>query len=780
MALVNAFGKPIDVAPENIVGKFRDAFRSFTPGVDWNLTQGDGDVVQLDGNAVSASYLVISKDPLSAGGVTTLETTASFDMPLESAVGFGMSQRVVGQEFAMELVSIEEPSPSVADIPIATISQTTTTLTVVTSSAHGLSPGMRVGIFGCNDSRMNYPSLVIAATQSATQFTCTAGPAGTIPSATIGAQTTGFVYVRSALGGAQNGISQIFENASTTNASCYTRASAGDALPSGTTSGNHSINTAVATNTQSINSPFTYAFLPTSEFRLISQADRVQWMDAAIDSTSVPTSRLFRTQVVPDPTQKYKLRFRFTNNKGRTVPVGKIVSAVKSGSTTATITTDAPHGLTTSDFVVIYGIRNQTSFANQTTQVVVASVPSSTTFTVVFGASATATSYGGMVARVNGAVVPSAFPAPAAQNASVDANNLFITGSANWAWLIGDYVNVYGLRNDSTGADLGVDGAYRVENVSTTSIRLAPLDSLTVLPTLSSTNCGGVVIKRTDVRISFVRIFDYLRERVEVQPNGALAAQVPVAAAQNGSWNLVPINQNSFTLASSTNLGAGATFTGNSTNAAAATTSAVVYFTSVNVAVTHLAGLTPGTLIYEVGTETSSTAPTVWYPAFTIPIPSVNGWQSFTLPVSTRWYRFRFVNGAVAQTVFRISQILQYNGAMSNPLSFPDTITYPLSVTNLTGGSTFTGPTLDFGETMSVYKTITAQVFASHASATDGFKIQVSRDGTTFRDAVSATVTANTLTRIEWGLIYRYVRVVYTNGATTQTTFELFANADVR
>jgi hypothetical protein len=45
---------------------------------------------------------------------------------------------------------------------------------------------------------------------------------------------------------------------------------------------------------------------------------------------------------------------------------------------------------------------------------------------------------------------------------------------------------------------------------------------------------------------------------------------------------------------------------------------------------------------------------------------------------------------------------------------------------------------------------------------------------------VSATVTANTLTRIEWGLIYRYVRVVYTNGATTQTTFELFANADVR
>jgi hypothetical protein len=117
---------------------------------------------------------------------------------------------------------------------------------------------------------------------------------------------------------------------------------------------------------------------------------------------------------------------------------------------------------------------------------------------------------------------------------------------------------------------------------------------------------------------------------------------------------------------------------------------------------------------------------------------------------------------------------------MSNALSFPDTITYPLSVTNLAGGATFTGPTLDFGDTMSVYKTLTAQAFTSHASATDGLKIQVSRDGTTWRDAVSATAAANAVTRIEYGLIYRYCRVVYTNGGTTQTSFELFANADVR
>jgi hypothetical protein len=121
-----------------------------------------------------------------------------------------------------------------------------------------------------------------------------------------------------------------------------------------------------------------------------------------------------------------------------------------------------------------------------------------------------------------------------------------------------------------------------------------------------------------------------------------------------------------------------------------------------------------------------------------------------------------------------------YNGAPANALSYPDTITYPLSITNLTGGGVFTGPTLDFGETMSIYKRITAQVFASHASATDGLLLQVSRDGTTWRNATSATVSANTITRVEWGLIYRYCRVVYTNGATAQTAFELFMNADVR
>jgi hypothetical protein len=537
-------GNPLFVAPENILAKFRETFETFVPGEKWALTQDSGDIVQLDGNAAGASYLVISKDPLTVGGVTTLETVETFDFPLETAVGLSMSQRVLGQELAMELVSTEAPLPPSAELTIVSIQQSTTNLTVTTSAAHGLVAGTRIGIYGVtSDSRLNYPSLVVLGTNNTTQFVCSAGPAGTIPSLTVGPYTNqGFVYFRSALGFARNGVSEIFENASATNASFYVRGSGGDVLPSGTAGTNHSLTIATTTGTQAVSWAYNYAFLPSSEYRVIPQADRAQWQDMAVDTQNAPTTRLLRTQVVPDASKQYKLRFRFTNNKGLTVPTAKIVSAVKSGSTVATITTAAPHGLTTGDYVVVYGVRDQTNFANATTAGTI-SVINATTFQLGFGASATATSYGGMVARVQGQNVPAAFTTTVAQSAEITSAfgygpELRLIGNANWVWLIGDYVNVYGVRDNTTGADLGVDGAYKVVEVTTTTLRLQPIGGTTMPASLALTNCGGTVIKRTDARLAFVRIFDYVRERVEMQATSAAAASVP-AFITGGTINTV-------------------------------------------------------------------------------------------------------------------------------------------------------------------------------------------------------------------------------------------------
>lgn len=775
--------------PENITTKFRDAFESFTNGINWNLTKASGDIVQLDGNAVSASYIVISKDPLSTNTLTTLETIDSFDFPLELSVGMSTSQRILGQEVSMELVSTETPLSEVSDIAISSISQSTTTLSVTTSAPHGLVVGKRIGIFGVtSDSRLNYPSLVIATTNSPTTFTCTAGPGGTIPTLTVGPYTSqGYVYFRPALGYAQNGMSEIFESASTTSASVYVRSHAGDSLPSGTPSGNHSQSCASLFPNQPISAAYAYTFLPSSEYKFVAQADRVQWLDAGVDTTSAPTIRTLRTQVVPDPAQRYKLRFRSTNNKGLTVPNAKIVSQVKSGSTVATVTTASDHGLTTGDWVVLFGTRDVTNFQQVGSAVQVLSTPTTTAFTTAYGTSVTATSYGGFVARVQGGNIPAGFGTVAliaAQSAFTAGltNELQIIGSGNWSASVGDYVNVYGLRNNTDGGDLGVDGVYRVVDLSTTTIRLAPIDGAT-LPSFTSTNCGGTIIKRTDVRISYARVFDYSRQRVEVQATSAQAASVPIVGTVNvnGGSNIIPFNQNSYALQTTTNLASSATYTQTTQNTAASTTSATNYNTQLVIGVTHTAGLTPGQLYLDVGTENSSTVPTVWYTALAVPIPSNANWQQFTVPISTRYYRLRFVNGATAQTNFRLSTFLTYNGGgLSNQYAVPMNIQYPLSTTTIGANGTQTSPTLDFGDSMNIYQTITAIVYSDQASATNGLQIQLSRDGTNWRVAQQTTVAATTLTSLTAHLSYRYARIVYTNGATIQTIFNLDAHVDAQ
>jgi hypothetical protein len=107
----------------------------------------------------------------------------------------------------------------------------------------------------------------------------------------------------------------------------------------------------------------------------------------------------------------------------------------------------------------------------------------------------------------------------AAQSATLASGILTIVGSATWTGIvIGDYVNVIGLRDNATGATLACDGAYRVQNLATSTLTLQPIGNTVVPADFASTNCGGAVIKRTDYRVSFVRLFDYVRERTEAVP----------------------------------------------------------------------------------------------------------------------------------------------------------------------------------------------------------------------------------------------------------------------
>jgi len=545
--LDGTYSEVITSISQNMTNKFREAFEAYDPvsGGRWTESKASGDLVYVDGNAAAASYLVISKDPLSAGTETSITSIGRVSLPIEAAIGASMSQRTLGQEFSLEMIDTGAPLPDVSDIEISNISQATTTLTVETAVPHGLSVGKSIGIRDCSNLLANYPALVVATVPSPTQFTATAGPGGTIPSQTITnpAGAKGFVYFRERLGRAQNGLAQIFEQATATQASMYIRSEAGDALPSGTIAGNHSVTVGTTASVQLVNVAYQYAFAPTTEYRLFVQADRTQWADGAVDAVAQTTSRLLRTQVCPDPSATYKVRIRCTNNKSLTVPNAQIVSAVKTGTTTATITTDRPHGLVANDPVVVYGIRAQgaTEFPNLTTATAVASVVDATTFTIVIGTAGTVTSYGGYVAKVQGGNLMSALGANAVVAQSVTLSTLadgtrqlLVVGNTNWAGVsLGDLVNLVGVRDNTTGASLNVDGAWKVANLTTTSLFLVLpyAGSLTLPADFGSTNCGGGVIKRTDIRVSFLRVFDYERERVELlaRPSGDLGAAVPVA-----------------------------------------------------------------------------------------------------------------------------------------------------------------------------------------------------------------------------------------------------------
>jgi hypothetical protein len=531
------------VVTANITGKFRDAFETYTPGVNWDQTLGNGDLVYVDGNAAAASYLVISKSPLVAGTETTITGQETAEMPVELAVGMSMSQRTLGQEFATEIVDTGPALVDIPDLAISSIQQATTVLTINTTLPHGLSIGKSIGVYGCADSRMNYPALVVATVPTPNQITITAGPGGAIPSVTAGPFASGFVYFRERLGRAEDGTSLIFEQPTVTQASLYTRSEAGDAYPTGTIAGNHSLTVGTSASVQLIAAAYTYAFASTTEYKLTQQADRLQWSDVVIDSVIGTNNRLLRTSVVPSPAKKYQLRFRATNNDSLTIPVGQIVSVSKAGTTTATFVMDRDHNLTTTDVIVLYGVRNQTDFPNQVAAIAVASIVSPTSFTAVITATtATITSYGGYVAKVQGGNLMSALGAVAqvAQNATLSTlsdgtRQLVLTGSANWAApaiISGDVLELVGCRNNVDGATLGIDGPWKVATAATTALTLVLpyADSMTLPADFAVTDCGGALIKRTELRISYVRLFDYERERVEIltRPTTDVQGSVPV------------------------------------------------------------------------------------------------------------------------------------------------------------------------------------------------------------------------------------------------------------
>ena len=490
----------------NTMPILQDTFNSFDTTNTWSvINKATGDIIMVDGNALGSNYLSMALDPLTDDTETIIESKASFNKTDKNLYSFlSASQRVVGNEFSISLVSTETLEPAYGPVAIATISQTTTTLTVVTATPHNLDVGSRISISGIPDSRLNYSWITVATIVNDTTFTCTAGNNGNLPSVTSSVFNTGFVHYRRVLDSIPNGTAMFFESSLATNASFFFKNGGNGFFPSGTVAGNHNITIGSNVSVQQVaNSYNIINFQPTTAYYLNMLQDSVSYHDKATSGASIQSLRFKSEAVVPDNSYDYKIRLKIKNNKSATIPVAQIVSITKSGSTTATVVTDIDHGLTTTDLVNIYGVRDATNFPNLTSATAVASIVNSTTFTIVIGSSATATSFGGYVSRVNGSITQGGAIAQVIQSISRTSNILTVIGSANWAGLIvGDYINIVGCRDISTGATIGIDGSYKVIFLSTTSLFLQPISGYA--PTGSdivSTNCGGGVIKKSVFRI---------------------------------------------------------------------------------------------------------------------------------------------------------------------------------------------------------------------------------------------------------------------------------------
>lgn len=757
---------PLPMTASNVTGKFREAFEGV--GLDsakWLETKATNDITKMDGNAVAASYRVISKSPWDAGSETTLECLTTFTMPSEIAISLHLSQRTaIGQEFNIEIVDTDAPLEPIPDIAIASISQTTTTLTVNTATPHGLVVGKAIGIRDVSDTRLNFNQLVVNATPTTTQFTCTSGPNATITSATIAAiNNSGFVYLRERLSRANDGTSMIFENVTATNASFYIRSNGGDALPSGTFAGSHVASISSTASVQAVNAALNYAFQPTSEYRCLLKSDYTNWQDVPVDTASLSTSRYYRRQVCPNPEKTYKLQIKAKNVKAMSRPVAGIISISKTGTTTATVTTDRPHGLTTTSYVQIYGVRDTTNFPNLVSQTIVSSVISPTQFTVIIGTASTTSSNGGYVYLVNGNQIAANGGAVAQVVQSISCTNNIVTlvGSATWSGaLIGDSIQLIGITSTG-GVSLGYDGAYRVRDIQTTSMFLEPIDGATY-GDITSTNCGGGVIKRTDLRISYVRIFDYERLRVESQPvaNGDTSASIGITI--NGGTAAV----STVTSVTSANLGipaiiadvASAALTTTTTTSALTPTYGATYI--VNIPVTAVSGTSP-TLDFVV--QESADTGTNWFDVYHFPRITATGSYN-SPPLTLRGNRVRYVQTVTgtSPSFTRAVNRLQRNDDAPLRVQFIDITIVPNTLNS-------TSPTY-YVEGCTKFN-VTVRCSAQTIAAT--IAVQLSADGTNwFNHATTITTAVGIVQAKISDEQWKFARLIVTSAGTGITLGE--------
>ena len=193
----------------------------------------------------------------------------------------------------------------------------------------------------------------------------------------------------------------------------------------------------------------------------------------------------------------------------------------------------------------------------------------------------------------------------------------------------------------------------------------------------------------------------------------------------------------------------------------------------LRISVAHAAGTTGfGTLFIETYDTTSTTIPISGQRVtYSVQVPSDGAVHTFLFPVPTKYFRVSFRNnGAVTQTVFNLS-VAYLHG--DNHQDIETNIPLLLSTTALAASAAITSTVMDFACSRD-FKKLNLYAWADQ---TGTMKIEQSWDNSTWVKTHELSVAINTPALISNAdILMRYVRLVYTNGATSQGTFRFLCN----
>ena len=524
-------------------------------GVNW----AGGDFVTSVAGLNGQSITVLSASPLTTGESYVVNYNKAVMQPC--ALEFAGSFKQTGVSFATAALFANDPvtGPDTVPSPINIISAyqssavdgasynavAGTVLHLVLASVlpsagsnQTVFVGDWVNITGFADTRINYSNACIAFISADRKtISVTFSNEAALPSLAIPVVTpilgTAKVHFYNNMSGARNAFGIRFTGTTATSAAVASIFGGDDNQISGTLRGDQRTTVAnCAPNYVSGAAWGQYEVRASSRYRLETTPSAATLYDKPEQSATQWSLRdTPRTSVKPASGALLYPRFLIYKPVNMTRPIGKIVSISKAGTTTATINLHAApaEALAVGNVVVLYGVRDQTNFVNST--VTITAVLSPTQFQAVVGSAVTATSYGGSCSIVNGGATQ---PGIIAQQVSSvvsrvaeGSNWLDVIGGATWSGLsLGDYVDLYGVRESTAGTDVGVDGAWEVAHLSSNTMVLKPVFDIAgnrispALGTLASVNCGGTVLIRPTLRSHNLNVSSWTETQVQIDGQG--------------------------------------------------------------------------------------------------------------------------------------------------------------------------------------------------------------------------------------------------------------------